>query len=114
MSDQLNLFTGKRFDPKKGIALRNEALERVTREDFQRIGMETIRALPIGWRGDAQDIRARVAAEPHHFNAWGALVMRARRLGLLTPTGQLTAGRLASTHAHRNPVYERTNESEGE
>jgi hypothetical protein len=90
------------------IEAREEGIRRVSREEFQRIGMDTIMALPRGWIGDAQDIRMRVPVRPHHYNAWGALILRAIRSGYLEPTGARTPGRLVSTHAHKNPVYERT------
>jgi hypothetical protein len=89
------------------IEAREEGLRRVTREEFQRIGMDTIMSLPRGWTGDAQDIRVRVPVRPHHYNAWGALILRAVRSGYLQSTGDTTPGRLVSTHAHRNPVWRR-------
>lgn len=94
-----------------GTQLRDEALERVAEnagEDFMTRALDLIERLPRGTTATGEEIRHRVAAagiEPHHANAWGALISQAVRLKLMTPTGVWRAMKKPSSHARKTPVY---------
>jgi hypothetical protein len=58
-----------------------------------------------------EDIRFRLMQEeiqPHHHNAWGALISAAVRKGLIRETGRWVAMRGARSKARRTPEYWRT------
>ena len=42
---------------------------------------------------------------PHHYNAFGAMVMGAIRKGLITNSGIYETGKRKESHARRNPRY---------
>lgn len=44
---------------------------------------------------------------PHHPNAWGAVIARCVRAGLLEETGHFPRMRAPSAHSRRNPEYRR-------
>jgi len=55
-----------------------------------------------------EDIRFALVAlvgEPHHSNAWGALIRTAKGRGLIENTGQYVPMRAANSHARITPVY---------
>ncbi len=55
-----------------------------------------------------EDLRLRIAKKignPHHPNAWGALIMKAVKRGIIINTGKYVSMRKPSSHARRNPVY---------
>lgn len=60
-----------------------------------------------------EQLRSAVAAvvgEPHHHNAWGALVRWAVSAGYVTPTGRWEKGTTEQGHARKLPVYRRRGE----
>ena len=90
-------------------AAREDALERVAREEFMREGMKFIGSLGHGTEATGEEIRLRCEArgiEPHHHNAWGSLIMTALRKGLLRHTGRYAPMTVKRSHARRTPVYE--------
>ena len=55
-----------------------------------------------------EDIRMRVAdrvGNPHHPNAWGALIKAALKANLITPAGKHRAMQTVKSHARSTPVY---------
>ncbi len=100
MNEQMDLLAS--------MGARDEGVRRVTRQEFQQAGMEAIMALPSGWVGDAQDIRALIAVRPHHVNGWGALILCAVRGGWLVATGEYRKARVVASHARKLAVYRRT------
>lgn len=96
---QLSLFDGK--------TLRDDAMERVLKPTFTSKAIPFIANLAKG-EYTGEDIRILLSKQgivPHHYNAWGALIMQAIRLGLLTSTGKTTPMRIKTSHAHRTPIY---------
>ena len=60
------------------------------------------------WPATGEDIRVYLghfAGKPHHPNAWGALVARLVKDGILEPTGRYVAMVTKSSHARRTPEY---------
>lgn len=49
--------------------------------------------------------RARHLPEPHHPNAWGALIRTAIQRGLLIPTGRFTHMTGPKSHARMTQIY---------
>ncbi len=99
-------------DPAPAVADRDAALEQVAENaevaaSFMSRGLAAIAQLPAGdWTGE--DVRDRLTAAgivPHHPNAWGALVSKAVRDKLLTPTGERRPMRGPRSHARRTDVY---------
>jgi hypothetical protein len=88
---------------------RDEALKQVAREQFMGKGLDFIASLGHGSEVTGEEIRLRCEArgiEPHHHNAWGALIMGAIQKGLLKHTGRYAAMTVKRSHARRTPVYE--------
>jgi len=52
-----------------------------------------------------EDIRKRVASQPKHPNAWGAIINRYVRKGILVPTGNYIQSKSPANHARRVQVY---------
>lgn len=116
---QLALFSGapEAPEPPSPEQRRDQALERVSARagDFIARGLELIRRLP-GGELTGEDIRhlcERANIRPHHYNAWGALCMAARRQGLLRKTGRYRSATDPRKHAHANPIYEIRGGSDG-
>lgn len=89
---------------------RDEALERVRRQDFMRAALEVVQGLPAGIKVTGEEVRKfceEGGVHPHHHNAWGALMMQAVKRGLLKNTERYVAMQVASSHARKTPVYER-------
>jgi succinate dehydrogenase/fumarate reductase flavoprotein subunit len=51
------------------------------------------------------DLAAAFAETPRHFNAWGAVWMRAIRERIIERTGRYHAARDPKKHAHVYPIY---------
>lgn len=91
---------------------RDAALEQVgdnaeEATSFMTLGLAAIGRLPAG-EYTGEDVRDRLTGlgvVPHHPNAWGALVSKAVRDGLLVPTGERRAMRGPRSHARRTDVY---------
>jgi hypothetical protein len=87
---------------------RDEALARVTRSSdaFMVNALIAISQLRGEFRGE--QIRATLMAqgiEPHHHNAWGAVVRSALKRGLLEATGRFEAMHDVKSHARKTEVY---------
>lgn len=104
MMDQMDLFAGR--------AARDAALAQVLANsgEWRLDAKEAVKSLPSGWEGTGQDLRVELGKRglpnPHHYNAWGALV-RSCVPSLLEPTGAMRASVLEQCHAHRLAVYRR-------
>ncbi len=60
------------------------------------------------WTGTGEDMRmliTQVIGEPHHHNAWGAMIMAAVRKGDLIKTGEMRKMVGDKSHARMTPVY---------
>lgn len=105
---QAELFEGKKA--------RDEALARVAENSgtwFERARKEASRPGLLVWMGiprsfTAESLRSVLIArvgEPHHSNAWGALVSRLVKDGVIVPTGRMVPSTRKTSHAHRTPEY---------
>lgn len=91
---------------------RDRALKLVSEHagDFMQRGEAAIRALPAGWRGTGEELRLYVEAlgiEPHHHNAWGALIRVCVTAKWIRWTGEHEHMKTAKSHARLTPVYRR-------
>lgn len=99
------------FDLAESRALRDAGTASVSANAsaFMNKALGEIAALPSGeYRGES--IRAHCLCrgiEPHHPNAWGALMLAASRRGLLKPTGRYVAAASKKSHASVQQVYEK-------
>lgn len=86
---------------------RDRALEQVERPPWKDIAWDALQTLPSGtWTGEGIRIfLTRSIGKPHHHNAWGALIMRAVRNKVLTPTGRYVSMREKQSHARKTPEY---------
>ena len=96
--DTIDLFSGK--------TLRDEGMKRVKRNnsDLMVKGLEIIRALPRGWRGQIENVRLeleRLGKKPTHPNFYGSLGREAMKLELLGRTGHRVSMRRARSHARK-------------
>ena len=93
----------------EGDVLRDEGLQRVSRNPFISSGLQVVREIePAIFEITGEEIRQRVTAKniwPHHHNAWGALIMAAIREKLIKPTGICQKSRGAAAHSRKNAVY---------
>lgn len=79
--------------------------------DFGDNVIRYVTSLPRGALCTGESIRLaclELGITPHHHNAWGAVISRCIRAGLLTETGRFPRMRSRSSHARRNPEYHRT------
>ena len=56
----------------------------------------------------AEHIRLQIEKKignPHHHNAWGALIMKAVKRGIIINTGEYVPMKTPRSHARRTPVY---------
>lgn len=95
---------------KAAEAYRDEALAKTAsnNEDWMDAGMAVIRRLRTGTRWTGEDLRLCLGpriGKPSHHNAWGALIMKARRSGLLIPTGRLLNMQTPKSHARATMEY---------
>jgi hypothetical protein len=103
--EQLNLL--------ESLTGKHEALERISENagDWMDTAIcEIARMRPMRLYGHftGEHIRqwvVQAAGEPHHQNAWGALVSRARKENLIEPTGTWQPAELGSSHGRMVPVY---------
>jgi hypothetical protein len=89
---------------------RDEAIERVTQNSgaWMDNAIACVSRLPNGFKYTGEDIRLMLTHEidePHHHNAWGALIRHAVRKQLLTPTGKWQKMRTPRSHARQTPIY---------
>lgn len=91
-------------------ARRDEALTRVTREDWMPAAIGTFRRhaleLPDVFTGeDIRELVTAYAGAPHHPNAWGALTMTLVKQGFIVATGTVAKMRSPTSHARRTFEY---------
>jgi hypothetical protein len=108
----VDLFDDIPLDPAYAVADRDAALEQVATvaeaaASFMTRGLTAIARLPAGeFTGeDVRDHLTKLNIVPHHPNAWGALVAKAVRDKLLTPTGERRPMKGPRSHARRTDVY---------
>lgn len=96
------------------LASRDSALTRVLTNagpDWREQVDAVVAALAVGTLVTSEDIRLACAERgivPHVANAWGGIVNRLIRSGVLEPTGQRVAMRAPGSHARKTDVYRRT------
>lgn len=100
--DQLSMFDAR--------SARDEAIGRVSSNagDWLPAAVRAIASLPSGTEGIGEDFRkivARAIGDPHHHNAWGAVIKRVVALGILRPTGGYRAMKSEKSNARRSPIY---------
>jgi hypothetical protein len=108
----VDLFDDIPCDLSYAVADRDAALEQVADNaevaaSFMTRGLAAISAMPAGeFTGeDVRELLTKAGVVPHHPNAWGALVSKAVRDKLLTPTGERRPMRGPRSHARRTDVY---------
>lgn len=78
---------------------------------WSRAARDAVRQLPIYWEGTGEDIRLHLVKgglpEPHHHNAWGAVVNVCVRHDWLREIGRRNM-RTEKSHARNTPIYART------
>jgi hypothetical protein len=80
-------------------------------EDFREHVVRFVVSIPTGTLCTGESIRLACIAQgivPHHHNAWGGVISRCVRAGLLTETGRFPRMKSLSSHARRNPEYVRS------
>ena len=92
-----------------GRELRDQGIESVT-ENSKRWQDEALQIIAGAqfFQATGEELRAPIVAaigEPHHPNAWGALINTALKRGLIAKTGRYTQMRRASAHARVNAIY---------
>lgn len=102
MSEQQDLFGA--------VQARDNALNQVSGNTgkWMHKALVAVSDLRAGVDLTGEDIRLRVAdrvGNPHHHNAWGALIKAAIKADLITPTGKHRAMQTVRSHARRTPVY---------
>lgn len=100
MLDQPDLFEAR--------TARNLALEQVSENSgtFSEQVLCVIARLPRGSRHTGETIRLHcqtLGINPHHHNAWGAVINSAKRRGLLTDTGRMVSMTTKKSHARKTP-----------
>ena len=103
------------FDYAASKAARDQGLEQVSMNatEFMAKALAEIAALPPGWHGTGEDARRMIEGrgiEPHHHNAWGALIRTAVAKRILIGTGHYISMRSVKSHARRTQVYRRPTE----
>lgn len=93
------------------LEAKDAALEQVAEHsgDFMADARYAVSRLPSGlYTGEA--IRLEIEARgicPHHHNAWGALISKCVKDGMLKPTGRYLPMRTRKSHARKTPEYRR-------
>jgi hypothetical protein len=95
-----------------GKAARDEGIRRVAvnagewRERASEMIEGLARRLPDFTADEVREEAERVGlGEPHHFNAWGAVMMAAARRGLIRKTMTVRPSQRKEAHGHCNPVW---------
>ncbi len=92
------------------MALRDQALDQVAEnsQPWMERAIGFVSHMPVhGMTGE--EIRRIVSiciGEPHHHNAWGALISTAIKRKHFWPTGEYRKMTSKKSHARRTPVYE--------
>lgn len=97
------------WDAKDG---RDLALEIVLlhNENWADRAMLKILELPTDWEFTGEELRLRLTPEigkPKHYNAWGALCMRAVREKLIVASGAYRHMETTKSHGRKTPTYKR-------
>ncbi len=90
------------------LATRDKVLDRVSDNAGDWIESALARIPGLSGELTGEDIRfalVKIIGEPHHANAWGALIKTAKGRGLIQNTGQYVPMRAANSHARITPVY---------
>lgn len=67
-----------------------------------------VRSLPVHWTGTGEDIRIDVVKDqPKTPHAWGGLINRAIKAGILRKTGEYRPMTAVRSHGRQTPVYVR-------
>lgn len=92
------------------VAARDEAVTRVAANSkgFHPTALAIVSGMGA-WTGTGEDLRKIVSlqVEPHHHNAWGALILDAARKGLISRTGERRRMGERSSHARETDVWTR-------
>lgn len=102
------------FEAAAAREARDAGIERITATagHWTRAARLSVRAIPYGWTGLGEDIRFKLIRDglpqPHHPNAWGALIKWAVDRGLFEATGEVRNTRDRPSHACYTKVYRRT------
>lgn len=102
MNEQQDLFGA--------IQARDSALDQVSGHagEWMDKALFAVANINTGFELTGEDIRLRVAdrvGNPHHHNAWGALIKAALKQKLITPTGKQRAMQTVKSHARKTPLY---------
>lgn len=89
---------------------RDDALKRVESNAGAWMGraLVAVTLLKRGKLMTGEDIRVSIVkyvGEPHHHNAWGAMVKNAIEQNLIVPTEEWRHMKLPQSHARKSPVY---------
>lgn len=100
------------FGGDEGKRRRDEGIKRVARHNPELMvkGLEIIRSLPPGWRGQIENVRLeleRLGKKPTHPNFYGALGREAMKLELLGKTGHRVSMKRARSHARKTDELKR-------
>ena len=90
------------------IASRDEALAQVSDNAGDWIESALARIPGLSGEMTGEDIRfalVKIIGEPHHSNAWGALIRTAKGRGLIQNTGRYVPMRAANSHGRITSVY---------
>lgn len=105
-----DLLGDQLYEP--GRNARDEGMKQVEKnsDDWMQEAFSIISQYGLGWIGTGEDIKfniTRLIGPPHHVNVWGALIMKARRRGLLQRTGLWVKAKGAASHARNIQEYRR-------
>jgi hypothetical protein len=70
--------------------------------------LAAITLLESGQFMTGEDVRVAIVntvGEPHHHNAWGAMIKSAVKQRLIIPTGKWRPMKLPQSHARVSPIY---------
>ena len=102
MEAQRDMFSARRA--------RDDAIESVTRNsaDWMQSALVAISKIQRGTEVIGEDIRIMIrdkVGDPHHHNAWGALIKSAIRNGLLIQTDRFRQMKTTKSHARVSRIY---------
>jgi hypothetical protein len=95
----------------EALLARDEALETVIENaghDWKAKALTLIATMQKGTLATGEDLRLAISekvGDPHHHNAYGALIMNAVRKGFIAPTGRYVRMKTPKSHARATPLY---------
>lgn len=99
------------FDSPDARTQRDDALAKVSRPSWLEEAVASFTSAAPTGEFTGEELRTTLLAagltEPHHHNAWGALVMTLVRRKLIQATGAYRAMSTTRSHARKTPVYKR-------